>query len=183
MSLSLLYKLTITTKNCNLIFRLTWQLNLMYRSVLENWWVLFIINSHLFCYRAVVVLIVKQVFFIEQRALVIHQMAWYCQKGLFKKFRSVVEWEFLLQQDDLTVHCLFSGRSQDFCCETCGCSMRSALLALTANSNPSAEDHKAKELAQQINFKVRTLAVIWFIFDSQFSHLTPKSRQAVDSIS
>ncbi|XP_030261481.1 ubiquitin-conjugating enzyme E2 J1 isoform X2 [Sparus aurata] len=44
-------------------------------------------------------------------------------------------------------------KSQDFCCETCGCSMRSALLALTANSNPSAEDHKAKELAQQINFK------------------------------
>lgn len=50
-------------------------------------------------------------------------------------------------------------RSQDFCCETCGCSMRSALLALTPNSNPSAEDHKAKELAQQINFKVQTLAL------------------------
>uniref|UniRef100_A0A3Q0R3K3 Ubiquitin-conjugating enzyme E2 J1 n=1 Tax=Amphilophus citrinellus TaxID=61819 RepID=A0A3Q0R3K3_AMPCI len=44
-------------------------------------------------------------------------------------------------------------KSQDFCCETCGCSMRSALLDLTPNSNPSAEDHKAKELAQQINFK------------------------------
>ncbi|TDH00148.1 hypothetical protein EPR50_G00184940 [Perca flavescens] len=44
-------------------------------------------------------------------------------------------------------------KSQDFCCEACGCSMRSALLALTPNSNPSAEDHKAKELAQQINFK------------------------------
>ncbi|XP_073349267.1 ubiquitin-conjugating enzyme E2 J1 [Pagrus major] len=47
-------------------------------------------------------------------------------------------------------------KSQDFCCETCGCSMRSALLALTANSNPSAEDHKAKELAQQINFKAES---------------------------
>lgn len=52
---------------------------------------------------------------------------------------------------------LFFGRSQDFCCEACGCSMRTALLPLTSNSNPSAEDHKAKELAQQINFKVRTL--------------------------
>uniref|UniRef100_A0A8C6P1E1 Ubiquitin-conjugating enzyme E2 J1 n=1 Tax=Nothobranchius furzeri TaxID=105023 RepID=A0A8C6P1E1_NOTFU len=49
-------------------------------------------------------------------------------------------------------------KSQDFCCEACSCSMRSALLALTPNSNPSAEDHRAKELAQQINFKVRTTA-------------------------
>ncbi|XP_042359668.1 ubiquitin-conjugating enzyme E2 J1 [Plectropomus leopardus] len=47
-------------------------------------------------------------------------------------------------------------KSQDFCCEACGCSMRSALLALTPNSNPSAEDHKAKELAQQINFKAES---------------------------
>lgn len=47
-------------------------------------------------------------------------------------------------------------KSQDFCCEACGCSMHSALLALTPNSNPSAEDHKAKELAQQINFKAES---------------------------
>ncbi|XP_029281255.1 ubiquitin-conjugating enzyme E2 J1 [Cottoperca gobio] len=47
-------------------------------------------------------------------------------------------------------------KSQDFCCEACGCSMRSALLALTPNSNPSAEDDKAKELAQQINFKAES---------------------------
>ncbi|XP_035472625.2 ubiquitin-conjugating enzyme E2 J1 isoform X1 [Scophthalmus maximus] len=47
-------------------------------------------------------------------------------------------------------------KSQDFCCETCGCSMRSALLALTPNSHPSAEDHQAKELAQQINFKTES---------------------------
>lgn len=47
-------------------------------------------------------------------------------------------------------------KSQDFCCEACGCSMRSALLALTPNSNPSAEDYKAKELAQQINFKAES---------------------------
>ncbi|KAM4634006.1 ubiquitin-conjugating enzyme E2 J1 isoform 2-T2 [Polymixia lowei] len=47
-------------------------------------------------------------------------------------------------------------KSQDFCCETCGCSMRSALLALSPNSNPSPEDHKAKKLAQQINFKAES---------------------------
>uniref|UniRef100_A0A1A8D5Q7 Ubiquitin-conjugating enzyme E2 J1 n=1 Tax=Nothobranchius kadleci TaxID=1051664 RepID=A0A1A8D5Q7_NOTKA len=47
-------------------------------------------------------------------------------------------------------------KSQDFCCEACSCSMRSALLPLTPNSNPSAEDHRAKELAQQINFKAES---------------------------
>ncbi|XP_029903250.1 ubiquitin-conjugating enzyme E2 J1 [Myripristis murdjan] len=47
-------------------------------------------------------------------------------------------------------------KSQDFCCEACGCSMRSALLALSPNSNPTPEDHKAKELAQQINFKAES---------------------------
>uniref|UniRef100_UPI0037E89EAE ubiquitin-conjugating enzyme E2 J1 n=1 Tax=Semicossyphus pulcher TaxID=241346 RepID=UPI0037E89EAE len=47
-------------------------------------------------------------------------------------------------------------KSQDFCCETCSCSMRSALLTLTPNSNPSAEDHQAKQLAQQINFKAES---------------------------
>ncbi|XP_041951357.1 ubiquitin-conjugating enzyme E2 J1 [Alosa sapidissima] len=44
-------------------------------------------------------------------------------------------------------------KSQDFCCEVCGCSMQSALLALSPNSTPRLEDHEAKELAQQINFK------------------------------
>uniref|UniRef100_A0A3B5LHI7 Uncharacterized protein n=1 Tax=Xiphophorus couchianus TaxID=32473 RepID=A0A3B5LHI7_9TELE len=47
-------------------------------------------------------------------------------------------------------------RTNDFCCEACGCSMRSALLPLTSNSNPSAEDRQAKELAQQIKFKAST---------------------------
>ncbi|KAM6915154.1 ubiquitin-conjugating enzyme E2 J1 [Xenentodon cancila] len=50
-------------------------------------------------------------------------------------------------------------KSQDFCCETCSCSMRSALLPLTPNSNPSAEDDKAKELAQQISFKAESSVV------------------------
>ncbi|MEQ2183308.1 hypothetical protein GOODEAATRI_031466, partial [Goodea atripinnis] len=49
--------------------------------------------------------------------------------------------------------------SQDFCCEACGCSMCSALLPLTSNSNPSAEDRKAKELAQQIKFKAESSIV------------------------
>ncbi|XP_062406811.1 ubiquitin-conjugating enzyme E2 J1 [Sardina pilchardus] len=44
-------------------------------------------------------------------------------------------------------------KSQDFCCEVCGCSMQSALLALSPNSTPRPEDHEAKELAQKINFK------------------------------
>ncbi|KPP79288.1 ubiquitin-conjugating enzyme E2 J1-like [Scleropages formosus] len=43
--------------------------------------------------------------------------------------------------------------SQDFCCETCGCSMRTALLTPTSDSKPSQEDREAKELARQINFK------------------------------
>ncbi|XP_037541210.1 ubiquitin-conjugating enzyme E2 J1, partial [Nematolebias whitei] len=47
-------------------------------------------------------------------------------------------------------------KSQDFCCETCDSSMRSALLPLTPNSDLSAEDHMAKELAQQINFKAES---------------------------
>ncbi|XP_053743109.1 ubiquitin-conjugating enzyme E2 J1 [Synchiropus splendidus] len=44
-------------------------------------------------------------------------------------------------------------KSQDFCCEACDCSMRTALLPLTPNSNPRPEDHQAKKLALQINFK------------------------------
>lgn len=48
------------------------------------------------------------------------------------------------------------GRSQDFICEICGSSMCSALLTLSPNSSPSAEEHGAKELAQQIRFKVQT---------------------------
>nr|XP_020468571.1 ubiquitin-conjugating enzyme E2 J1 [Monopterus albus] len=47
-------------------------------------------------------------------------------------------------------------KSQDFCCETCGCSMRSALQALTPNSSPISKDHQAQELAQQINFKAES---------------------------
>uniref|UniRef100_A0A8C6SBV7 Ubiquitin-conjugating enzyme E2, J1 n=1 Tax=Neogobius melanostomus TaxID=47308 RepID=A0A8C6SBV7_9GOBI len=47
-------------------------------------------------------------------------------------------------------------KSQDFCCETCSCSMRSVLLSLSANSSRSAEVQKAQQLAQQISFKVQS---------------------------
>ncbi|XP_033846880.1 ubiquitin-conjugating enzyme E2 J1 [Periophthalmus magnuspinnatus] len=44
-------------------------------------------------------------------------------------------------------------KSQDFCCEACGCSMRSVLLTVSPNSSRSPEVQKAQELAQQISFK------------------------------
>ncbi|XP_063078939.1 ubiquitin-conjugating enzyme E2 J1 [Engraulis encrasicolus] len=44
-------------------------------------------------------------------------------------------------------------KSQDFSCEVCGCSMQSALLALSPNSTPCPEDGQAQQLAQQISFK------------------------------
>ncbi|NXI40770.1 UB2J1 enzyme, partial [Galbula dea] len=48
-------------------------------------------------------------------------------------------------------------KSQDFCCEMCGTSMRTALLPLTAGSGSSQADKEAKELARQISFKVKSL--------------------------
>ncbi|TSL47565.1 Ubiquitin-conjugating enzyme E2 J1 [Bagarius yarrelli] len=47
-------------------------------------------------------------------------------------------------------------KSQDFCCEMCGCSMRTALLALTPNSERQPIDPQAQELAQQISFKAES---------------------------
>lgn len=52
--------------------------------------------------------------------------------------------------------CLF-GRSLDFCCDACGSCMRSALLALSPDSDPRPVDPQAHRLAQQINFKVRVI--------------------------
>ncbi|XP_061098081.1 ubiquitin-conjugating enzyme E2 J1 isoform X2 [Conger conger] len=43
-------------------------------------------------------------------------------------------------------------KSQDFCCEACGCTMRTALMAPTSGSHPSQADREAKELARQISF-------------------------------
>ncbi|XP_057679217.1 ubiquitin-conjugating enzyme E2 J1 isoform X3 [Corythoichthys intestinalis] len=47
-------------------------------------------------------------------------------------------------------------KSQDFCCETCNCSLSSTLLPLNPNSDISLEDQMANELAHQINFKTET---------------------------
>ncbi|NXB37761.1 UB2J1 enzyme, partial [Eulacestoma nigropectus] len=46
-------------------------------------------------------------------------------------------------------------KSQDFCCEMCGTSMKTALLPLTSGSVSSQADKEAKELARQISFKVK----------------------------
>ncbi|XP_061225789.1 ubiquitin-conjugating enzyme E2 J1 isoform X2 [Lathamus discolor] len=47
-------------------------------------------------------------------------------------------------------------KSQDFCCEMCGTSMKTALLPLTSGRVSSQADKEAKELARQISFKSET---------------------------
>ncbi|KAM9018868.1 ubiquitin-conjugating enzyme E2 J1 isoform 2-T2 [Ara ararauna] len=47
-------------------------------------------------------------------------------------------------------------KSQDFCCEMCGTSMKTALLPLTSGRVSSPADKEAKELARQISFKSET---------------------------
>ncbi|XP_030346041.1 ubiquitin-conjugating enzyme E2 J1 isoform X2 [Strigops habroptila] len=47
-------------------------------------------------------------------------------------------------------------KSQDFCCEMCGTSMKTALLPLTSGRVSSQADKEAKELARQISFKPET---------------------------
>ncbi|XP_067386119.1 ubiquitin-conjugating enzyme E2 J1 [Emydura macquarii macquarii] len=44
-------------------------------------------------------------------------------------------------------------KSQDFCCEVCGSTMKISLLPLTSGSASSQADKEAKELARQISFK------------------------------
>lgn len=46
--------------------------------------------------------------------------------------------------------------SLDFCCDACGSCMRSALLALSPDSDPRPVDPQAHRLAQQINFKAES---------------------------
>ncbi|NXG18809.1 UB2J1 enzyme, partial [Grallaria varia] len=50
-------------------------------------------------------------------------------------------------------------KSQDFCCEMCGTSMKTALLPLTSGSVSSQADKEAKELARQISFKVKLACI------------------------
>ncbi|NWU78304.1 UB2J1 enzyme, partial [Onychorhynchus coronatus] len=59
-------------------------------------------------------------------------------------------------------------KSQDFCCEMCGTSMKTALLPLTSRSVSSQADKEAKELARQISFKVKSL-------NGEFNFLTQNS--------
>ncbi|XP_049628226.1 ubiquitin-conjugating enzyme E2 J1 isoform X2 [Suncus etruscus] len=44
-------------------------------------------------------------------------------------------------------------KSQDFCCEGCGSTMKDVLLPLKSGSDSSQADQEAKELARQISFK------------------------------
>nr|KAF6363879.1 ubiquitin conjugating enzyme E2 J1 [Pipistrellus kuhlii] len=44
-------------------------------------------------------------------------------------------------------------KSQDFCCEACGYTMKDVLLPLKSGSDSSMADQEAKELARQISFK------------------------------
>ncbi|NXJ95871.1 UB2J1 enzyme, partial [Corythaixoides concolor] len=55
-------------------------------------------------------------------------------------------------------------KSQDFCCEMCGTSMKTALLPLTSESVSSQADKEAKELARQISFKVKSLFKLLFLW-------------------
>ncbi|NWH54909.1 UB2J1 enzyme, partial [Fregata magnificens] len=55
-------------------------------------------------------------------------------------------------------------KSQDFCCEMCGTSMKTALLPLTSGSVSSQADKEAKELARQISFKVKSLFKLLSLF-------------------
>ncbi|KFO71287.1 Ubiquitin-conjugating enzyme E2 J1, partial [Cuculus canorus] len=48
-------------------------------------------------------------------------------------------------------------KSQDFCCEMCGTSMKTALLPLKSGSVSRQAHKEAKELARKISFKVKSL--------------------------
>ncbi|NXA45298.1 UB2J1 enzyme, partial [Nothocercus julius] len=54
-------------------------------------------------------------------------------------------------------------KSQDFCCEICGTSMKTALLPLTSGSVSSQADKEAKELARQISFKLPKEYILVFV--------------------
>ncbi|NWX90746.1 UB2J1 enzyme, partial [Nothoprocta pentlandii] len=71
-------------------------------------------------------------------------------------------------------------KSQDFCCEICGTSMKTALLPLTSGSVSSQADKEAKELARQISFKTLSkgclrsaLGCSWF---AQGARRSPRAR-------
>lgn len=48
-------------------------------------------------------------------------------------------------------------KSQDFCCEGCGCAMKDVLLPLKSGSDSSQADQEAKELARQISLRQKSI--------------------------
>ncbi|KAF1664411.1 Ubiquitin-conjugating enzyme E2 J1, partial [Aptenodytes patagonicus] len=73
-------------------------------------------------------------------------------------------------------------KSQDFCCEMCGTSMKTALLPLTSGSVSSQADKEAKELARQISFKVNRSTLPPNLVSSANSlrvHSIPSSRSSI----
>ncbi|NWH75472.1 UB2J1 enzyme, partial [Piaya cayana] len=55
-------------------------------------------------------------------------------------------------------------KSQDFCCEMCGASMKTALLPLKSGSVSRQAHKEAKELARKISFKVKSLFKLLSLF-------------------
>ncbi|NWS40282.1 UB2J1 enzyme, partial [Probosciger aterrimus] len=63
-------------------------------------------------------------------------------------------------------------KSQDFCCEMCGTSMKTALLPLTSGRVSSQADKEAKELARQISFKVNGEHCVRFLLNHSSIHVS-----------
>nr|XP_054347091.1 ubiquitin-conjugating enzyme E2 J1 [Pongo pygmaeus] len=61
-------------------------------------------------------------------------------------------------------------KSQDFCCEGCGCAMKDVLLPLESGSDSSQADQEAKELARQISFKAEVNSSGKTISESDLNH-------------
>lgn len=75
-------------------------------------------------------------------------VSWINKYSLTRKFNSI---KYLIYSHQKK---LFPTRSQDFCCEGCGSTMKDILLPLKSGSDSSQADQEAKELARQISFKV-----------------------------
>ncbi|KAF4092117.1 hypothetical protein AMELA_G00017210 [Ameiurus melas] len=74
-------------------------------------------------------------------------------------------------------------RSQDFCCEMCGCSMRTALQPLTPNSERQPVDPQAQQLAQQINFKAESSTSSTLGESKETASVSQTAQQETSSIS
>ncbi|XP_059556962.1 ubiquitin-conjugating enzyme E2 J1 isoform X1 [Myotis daubentonii] len=61
-------------------------------------------------------------------------------------------------------------KSQEFCCEACGCTMKDVLLPLKSGSDSSKADQEAKELARQISFKAEVNSSGKTIAESDLNH-------------